>query len=452
MPEVRDTWLRGVRALAWLEQPAFFLFGLTPWLGINGIFVEGPLLVKTLPEGPKLLARAGIAAQVGNLFPLLYIVLREQQRIGERYIVLLQQLAAPLLSLVAAALWSSTLDGVSVALLLVCLCSGAVGCTANITFQAFSVRFRLGRVAQYWANAGLCASGLVPVLVGARQMLRGAAQPAFDVSTYLAVISAVQLAGAIATVGIIGPRQSVRHLCKNTGPPVAAGLYSPSDVQPSPLSEETAPLVHLDSVITPGPENRSFSMVDPAVSSASAIRRFWRDALYGQTATGALLPKIVSETANYAFLPGMLPFLCSPDGVFLTVAAYYCCGVAAFFVPEVVRGTRESAERVLWPLAMLEAALLVWLAWSAADPSKAAAYSVGWVAACVLPASGIGFLNAFVAKNTYAAIDRIIPKDASDEKGEAINHAAGLTTQFGAALGTTVSLVLVETGTLVSPS
>ena len=48
------------------------LFGLGAWIGINGIYVQLPLLVNTSPEGWTLPAYMVMLVQIANLGPILY--------------------------------------------------------------------------------------------------------------------------------------------------------------------------------------------------------------------------------------------------------------------------------------------------------------------------------------------------------------------------------------------
>lgn len=48
------------------------LFGLGAWIGINGIYVQLPLLVNKAPEGWSLPAYMVMLVQIANLGPILY--------------------------------------------------------------------------------------------------------------------------------------------------------------------------------------------------------------------------------------------------------------------------------------------------------------------------------------------------------------------------------------------
>ena len=48
------------------------LFGVGAWVGVNGIYVQLPLLVNTAPEGWSLPAHMVLVVQFANLGPILY--------------------------------------------------------------------------------------------------------------------------------------------------------------------------------------------------------------------------------------------------------------------------------------------------------------------------------------------------------------------------------------------
>ena len=48
------------------------LFGIGSWVGVNGIYVQLPLLIKSAPEGWGLPAHMVMVVQFANLGPILY--------------------------------------------------------------------------------------------------------------------------------------------------------------------------------------------------------------------------------------------------------------------------------------------------------------------------------------------------------------------------------------------
>lgn len=48
------------------------MFGIAAWIGINGIYVQLPLLVNSAPEGWNLPAHMVMLVQIANLGPIIY--------------------------------------------------------------------------------------------------------------------------------------------------------------------------------------------------------------------------------------------------------------------------------------------------------------------------------------------------------------------------------------------
>lgn len=48
------------------------MFGLGSWIGVNGVYVQLPLIVNTAPEGWSLPAHMVMLVQIANLGPILY--------------------------------------------------------------------------------------------------------------------------------------------------------------------------------------------------------------------------------------------------------------------------------------------------------------------------------------------------------------------------------------------
>jgi hypothetical protein len=59
-----------------LTYGLFCIFGISAWVTINGIFAQLPLLAQRQPEGWALGSHLGLAVQLANVGPALYIGLR----------------------------------------------------------------------------------------------------------------------------------------------------------------------------------------------------------------------------------------------------------------------------------------------------------------------------------------------------------------------------------------
>ncbi|XP_020287493.1 riboflavin transporter 2-like [Pseudomyrmex gracilis] len=144
------------------------LFGTSTWIGVNGIFVELPLLVNIAPEGWNLPAYIVIATQSANVGPAIYGFLRKCKcEMNESLCILcllfLQIIAMGLLiffydktTVVAGERHSLVLF---VSVLLVAL----VGCFSSVLFMPYLRDFDNVYIVSYFIGEGL--SGVLPSVV-----------------------------------------------------------------------------------------------------------------------------------------------------------------------------------------------------------------------------------------------------------------------------------------------
>ncbi len=52
------------------------LFGISAWISVNGLWVELPLLVQTLPESWALASHLSVIIQIANVGPVAYSLAR----------------------------------------------------------------------------------------------------------------------------------------------------------------------------------------------------------------------------------------------------------------------------------------------------------------------------------------------------------------------------------------
>ncbi|GBP80173.1 Riboflavin transporter 2 [Eumeta japonica] len=151
-------------------------WGLGTWLGVNGLFVQLPLLVERLPEGWALPSSIVLAIQVANVGMLAYAVLKRlRPRASDApYVAGLLALGAAALAL-NAFLYEHTapLGGRerSVAFLVLTFCAALVGCTSSVLFYPYLRHFRSTYLYTYLAGEGL--SGFVPGILALVQGIGG---------------------------------------------------------------------------------------------------------------------------------------------------------------------------------------------------------------------------------------------------------------------------------------
>ena len=155
------------------------LFGISSWIAINGVWVELPLLVATLPEGWALPSYLSVIIQVANVGPLLYSLLRfrlRRRRAGLDVLVVYAMLVTGATAcLLSGLLWQRTsfIGGTehSTAFFGLLFFIALVDCTSSVVYVPFTARFRHTYLVSYMIGEGL--SGLLPSLVALIQGVGG---------------------------------------------------------------------------------------------------------------------------------------------------------------------------------------------------------------------------------------------------------------------------------------
>ncbi|XP_042596373.1 solute carrier family 52, riboflavin transporter, member 3-B [Cyprinus carpio] len=145
------------------------LFGIGSWVAINGMWVELPLIVPSIPEGWYLPSYLTIIIQMANIGPL-FITLMHRFRPGvldERPVIYTIITVGVVATFLLAFLWNRTLTfgggEHSAALLSLSFLLSVVDCTSSVTFLPFMMRLQPRYLTTYFIGEGL--SGLIPALV-----------------------------------------------------------------------------------------------------------------------------------------------------------------------------------------------------------------------------------------------------------------------------------------------
>lgn len=151
-------------------------WGLGTWLGVNGLYVQLPLLVERLPEGWALPSSMTVAIQLANVGLVAYIVIR---RLLPRapdapyiYLALMVGTAALYLN---SFLYTKTvsISGTerSLSFLALTFFAALVGCTSSVLFYPYLRHFRDIYLATYLVGEGL--SGFIPSILALIQGVGG---------------------------------------------------------------------------------------------------------------------------------------------------------------------------------------------------------------------------------------------------------------------------------------
>ncbi|XP_077454443.1 solute carrier family 52, riboflavin transporter, member 3-A [Stigmatopora argus] len=148
-------------------------FGLGSWVAVNGLWVELPLIVNTLPEGWELPSYLTVIIQMANLGPL-FITIMHKARPGllnERTVIYAILSVGVVSCILLAFFWdrTSVVGGVShsTAFFIITFFLSLVDCTSSVTFLPFMMQLPAKYVTTYFIGEGL--SGFVPAVVALAQ-------------------------------------------------------------------------------------------------------------------------------------------------------------------------------------------------------------------------------------------------------------------------------------------
>lgn len=151
-------------------------WGLGTWLGVNGLYVQLPLLVERLPEGWALPSSMTVAIQVANVGLVAYIVIRRllPRAPDAPYIYLALTVGTAALYL-NSFLYTKTvsISGTerSLSFLALTFFAALVGCTSSVLFYPYLRHFRDIYLATYLVGEGL--SGFIPSILALIQGVGG---------------------------------------------------------------------------------------------------------------------------------------------------------------------------------------------------------------------------------------------------------------------------------------
>lgn len=148
-------------------------FGLGSWVAVNGLWVQLPLIVNTLPEGWELPSYLTVIIQLANLGPLLVTLMHKlcPGRLKE-HVVIYSILSIGILSCILLVFfWDKTTivasASHSTAFFIITFFLSLVDCTSSVTFLPFMMQLPAKYVTTYFIGEGL--SGFIPGVVALAQ-------------------------------------------------------------------------------------------------------------------------------------------------------------------------------------------------------------------------------------------------------------------------------------------
>ncbi|XP_041654865.1 solute carrier family 52, riboflavin transporter, member 3-A [Cheilinus undulatus] len=148
-------------------------FGLGSWVAVNGLWVELPLIVNTLPEGWDLPSYLTVIIQLANLGPLLVTLMHKlcPGRLKERLVIYSILSIGILACILLAFFWHKTtiVAGAphSTAFFIITFFLSLVDCTSSVTFLPFMMQLPAKYFTTFFIGEGL--SGFIPGIVALAQ-------------------------------------------------------------------------------------------------------------------------------------------------------------------------------------------------------------------------------------------------------------------------------------------
>jgi hypothetical protein len=172
------------------------LVGVAPWLLVNALFAQLPIFIAQTPESFNIASYIVLLTQVGNGVAALFVVflthrgahwsLQQRANVCARAICVILVLETTA-SAAIAFLWTATLGGHSVAILLATVCGGIAGCMSVILVYPFTAP--LQPVATVAMSTGMGLNGFVTAILALIQA--PSQENRFDTTTFFLIITAV---------------------------------------------------------------------------------------------------------------------------------------------------------------------------------------------------------------------------------------------------------------------
>lgn len=181
-----------------------FLFGLSTWITINGIFSQVPIFFNILPEKYEVATLIVFIVQLSNIFPFLYsfisvFIPKRWNYNVETVIIYFILLVGFVSSLLFGFVWDKTVTiagkEISIALFIVVFLMGSVDCLTSVIYFPFISNYKYHYSSSL--SFGASSTGLIVGLIAMIQQ-PGNTQPNFSVtvfSFFLVIITIVSALG-----------------------------------------------------------------------------------------------------------------------------------------------------------------------------------------------------------------------------------------------------------------
>ncbi|XP_014615774.1 PREDICTED: solute carrier family 52, riboflavin transporter, member 3-A-like [Polistes canadensis] len=152
------------------------LFGISAWIGVNGIFVQLPILINCSPEGSALPTYIVIAIQMANVGPIIYMFFQQMQfKVNEFFCILGVLIVGNISMALLVFFYNKTVvlynSEYSLALFILTFFTALVGCFSSVLFMPYLRNFDKTYMISYFIGEGL--SGVLPSSVALIQNIGG---------------------------------------------------------------------------------------------------------------------------------------------------------------------------------------------------------------------------------------------------------------------------------------
>lgn len=159
-----------------LVDIAIVTFGISSWVSINALWVQTPLLVKSLPEAWDLASYIVVLTQIANVGPLIYSVVKRNvaessKEAVETFAIHLILTLGFISCILLSAIWNITVWNTSLPFFILTTISALVDCTSSVLYFPFVSKFKLGYLRSLLIGEAL--SGLIPSMVALIQGVGG---------------------------------------------------------------------------------------------------------------------------------------------------------------------------------------------------------------------------------------------------------------------------------------
>lgn len=180
-----------------------FLFGLSTWITINGVFSQVPIFFNTLPEKYEVATLIVFIVQLSNIFPFLYSII--SVFIPKRFNYLIETIIIYLIifvglssSILFGLFWNKTVNiagrEISLTLFIFVFLMGSVDCLTSVVYFPFISNYKY-----HYSSAlsfGASSTGLIVGIIGLIQQ-PGSENPNFSVTIFSFFLAFITLVSGI---------------------------------------------------------------------------------------------------------------------------------------------------------------------------------------------------------------------------------------------------------------